>query len=107
MQNTTNYGLKLYDNGDAASLIDGYNASMNTLDTKLKQIEDDAASSGATLPDGLEAFCTALGLNSGNATALGTFLKNLNSKTSSDTLTVGELANAKVVEGYVLAGGGE
>lgn len=107
MQNTTNYGLKLYDTGDAASLIDGYNASMNTLDTKLKQIEDEAASSGAALPDGLEAFCTALGLNSGNATALGTFLKNLNAKTSSDTFTVGDLANAKVVEGYVFAGGDE
>lgn len=107
MQTTTNYGLKLYETGDAASLTDGYNASMNTLDTKLKEIEENAGLSGATLPDGLQAFCTALGLNSGNATALGTFLKNLNAKTSSDTLTVGELANAKVVEGYVFAGGDE
>ena len=53
MQETANLHLKKYQNTDAVNLLTGYNASMDTLDTKIKQAQDDidALETGAFVPN--------------------------------------------------------
>lgn len=53
MQDTTNLGLKKYQGTDAVNLLTGYNASMDTLDTVIKQAQDDIDSleEGAFVPN--------------------------------------------------------
>lgn len=69
MAETLNYKLEKYDAGSSANLLDQYNSSMDKVDAALKQINDKAEQAGqeTALPDGLEAFCTALGISSSNA----------------------------------------
>lgn len=43
MQETSNFGLELYELDDMADLTDGYNKSMRTIDSAMQQIKDDAA----------------------------------------------------------------
>lgn len=105
MSTTTNYNLEKYDAGNAANLLDQYNASMDIIDTQMKTIAD-SIPTDITLPDGLQAFCTALGLNSGNAATLGTTLNHILNKTGEETYTVTDLGNAKkTAEGFIIPGG--
>ena len=77
-QKTTNYNLEKYDATDAPNLEGQYNRSMDILDTTLKTQSDriDAIPSTESLPEGLKAFTTALGLSAANAGALGTALNH-------------------------------
>ena len=54
MQNTTNYNLKKYQGTDAPNLINGYNASIDIIDTQMKANADaaSAAASAASTADG-------------------------------------------------------
>lgn len=105
MSTTTNYNLEKYDAGNAANLMDQYNASMDIIDTQLKTIADTIPSEIA-LPEGLQTFCTALGLNGSNATALGTALNHILNKVGEETYTVTDLGNAKkTAEGFIIPGG--
>lgn len=105
MTETVNYQLEKYDAGSAANLLDQYNASMDKLDTNLKKINDKAeqALTQNTLPDGLEAFCTALGISSSNAATLGATLNHILNKIGTETFTVTDLAKAKkTAEGFII-----
>lgn len=77
-QKTTNYNLEKYDATDRPDLQGQYNRSMDILDTTLKTQSDkiDAIPTPESLPEGLKAFTTALGLSSANARALGTALNH-------------------------------
>lgn len=79
VQKTTNYNLEKYDATDAPNLQGQYNRSMEILDTTLKTQSDkiDAIPTPESLPEGLKAFTSALGLSSANAGALGTALSHL------------------------------
>ncbi len=80
MVNTTNYNLEKYEAGNAANLLDQYNNSMDKLDA---------------------AFVTALGINSENATNLGTILNHILNRTGTETFTVTDLSKLKkTAEGY-------
>lgn len=104
MSMTTNYNLEKYDAGNAANLMDQYNASMDIIDQQLKTIADTIPSEIA-LPEGLQTFCTALGLNSSNATALGTALNHILNKIGKETYSVTDLSNAKkTAEGFIIPG---
>lgn len=78
-QKTPNYNLEKYDATDAPNLQGEYNRSMDILDTTLKTQSDriDAIPTQESLPEGLSAFTTALGLSVANAGALGTALNHL------------------------------
>lgn len=105
MAETTNYKLEKYETGSAANLLDQYNSSMDKVDKALKQINDKAeqALTQNTLPDGLEAFCTALGISSSNAASLGATLNHILNKIGTESFTVTDLANAKkTVEGFII-----
>lgn len=105
MAETKNYKLEKYDAGSAANLLDQYNTSMDKLDTALKQINDKAEQAGQenTLPDGLTAFCTALGISNSNAATLGATLNHILNKIGTETFTVTDLANAKkTAEGFII-----
>lgn len=105
MAETVNYKLEKYDAGNAANLLDQYNASMDKLDTALNQINKKAeqALTQNTLPDGLEAFCTALGISSSNAATLGATLNHILNKIGTEPFTVTDLANAKkTAEGFII-----
>lgn len=107
MAETTNYKLEKYDAGSPANLLDQYNASMDTLDKTLKQIDNKAeqALNKNVLPDGLLAFCTALGISSTNAATLGATLNHILNKIGTKPFTVTDLANAKkTVEGFIIPG---
>lgn len=105
MSTTTNYNLEKYDAGNAANLMDQYNASMDIIDKQLKNIADTIPSEIA-LPAGLQTFCTALGLNNNNATTLGTALNHILNKVGEETYTVTDLGNAKkTAEGFIVPGG--
>ena len=75
---TSNYNLEKYDATDAPNLEGQYNRSMDILDTTLKTQSDriDAIPTPESLPEGLGAFATALGLSAANANALGTALNH-------------------------------
>lgn len=105
MAETVNYKLEKYDAGSAANLLDQYNASMDKVDKALKQIDNKAeqALNKNTLPDGLEAFCTALGISSSNAATLGATLNHILNKIGTESFTVTDLANAKkTAEGFII-----
>lgn len=57
MTDTTNLGLKKYAGTDSVNLLTGYNASMDTLDTVIKQAQDDidALEEGAFVPSANDA----------------------------------------------------
>lgn len=98
---TTNYNLEKYDATDVPNLQGAYNNSMDIIDTQLKA-QDNRISSIPTpesLPDGLKAFCTALGLTNSNSSALGTALNHFLNRTPASTdgnYTTANLANTKV-----------
>ena len=75
---TKNYNLEKYDSTDAPNLEGQYNRSMDILDTALKTQSDkiDSIPTPESLPEGLRAFATALGLSAANANALGTALNH-------------------------------
>ena len=58
MGTTTNYALEKYEAGNAANLLDQYNASMDKIDAAIKSASDkaDLALNNNVLPDGLAAF---------------------------------------------------
>lgn len=80
---TINYNLEKYDATDPPNLQGEYNRSMDIIDTTLKTQSDkiDAIPTPEHLPDGLKAFCTALGLTNSNAEALGTALNHFLNRT--------------------------
>lgn len=105
MTETPNYKLEKYEAGNSANLLDQYNSAMDTLDSVLKEINDKAEQAGQenTLPDGLEAFCTALGISSTNAARLGATLNHILNKIGTETFTVTDLATAKkTAEGFII-----
>lgn len=107
MAETTNYKLEKYDAGSSANLLDQYNASIDKIDKALKLIDNkaDQALNKNTLPDGLAAFCTALGISSTNAATLGATLNHILNKNGTETFTVTDLANAKkTAEGFIIPG---
>lgn len=100
-QKTTNYNLEKYDATDLPNLQGQYNRSMDILDTTLKTQSDkiDAIPAPETLPEGLKAFTTALGLSAANAGALGTALNHLLNRvpaTGGGQYTVKNLNDTKV-----------
>lgn len=107
MAETTNYKLEKYDAGSPANLLDQYNSSIDKIDAALKQINDKAEQAGRenSLPDGLKAFCTALGISSSNAATLGATLNHILNKIGTETFTVTDLAQAKkTAEGFIIPG---
>lgn len=76
---TTNYNLEKYSATDVPDLEGPYNNSMDILDRTLKAQSDkiDAIPTPESLPEGLKAFTTALGLTTANAKTLGTALNHL------------------------------
>jgi hypothetical protein len=103
MGNTTNYELEKYEAGNAANLLDQYNASMDKIDAAIKSVSDkaDLALKNNVLPDGLSAFIKALGLATANAQTLGTTLNHILTRTGTETFTVTDLAGLKkTAEGY-------
>lgn len=107
MAETLNYKLEKYDTDSSANLLDQYNSSMDKVDAALKQINDKAEQAGQEnrLPDGLEAFCTALGISSSNAATLGATLNHILNKIGTKAFTVTDLANAKkTAEGFIIPG---
>lgn len=110
MAETLNYKLEKYDADSSANLLDQYNSSMDKVDSALKQINDKAEQAGQEkpLPDGLEAFCTALGVSSSNAASLGATLNHILNKIGTEAFTVTDLANAKkTAEGFIIPGNAE
>ncbi|UWD52847.1 MAG: hypothetical protein [Bacteriophage sp.] len=103
MVNTTNYELEKYEGGNAANLLDQYNASMDKIDTAIKSVSDkaDLALSNNVLPAGLTAFIEALGLTATNAKTLGTTLNHILNRVGTETFTVTDLSILKkTAEGY-------
>lgn len=87
MLETSNYKLKKYQPTDSPDLLAGYNTSMDTIDAQIKSanLRIDSLPSAPTLPDELMKFLTAIGLNSSNATQLGTTLGHFLKKTPATT----------------------
>lgn len=75
---TPNYNLEKYDATDAPNPEGSYNRSMDVPDTTLKTQSDriDAIPTPENLPEGSEAFTTALGSSAANANAPGTALNH-------------------------------
>ena len=99
MKSTNNYSLPTYDETDSPNLITGYNGSMVTIDSALKSVSDRVGvleNKPTSVPTEIQAFFTALGLTADNATALGTTLSHLLNGTGDATLSVSDLASAKV-----------
>lgn len=103
MVSTTNYALEKYEAGNAANLLDQYNASMDKIDEAIKSVSDkaDLALNNKVLPNGLVTFIKALGLTETNAQKLGTILNHILNCTGTETFTVTDLAGLKkTAEGY-------
>ena len=103
MATTTNYALEKYEAGNAANLLDQYNASMDKIDESIKSVSDkaDLALNSNVLPAGLAAFIQALGLTASNAKTLGTTLNHILNRTGTETFTVTDLSTLKkTAEGY-------
>lgn len=101
MLETSNYKLKKYQPTDSPDLLTGYNKSMDTIDAQIKSTNAriDALHAAPSLPAGMIEFLTALGLNSSNATQLGTALGHFLNKTPATTnaeYTVADLAKTKL-----------
>ena len=100
-QKTAHYNLEKYDATDAPNLQGQYNRSMDILDTTLKTQSDkiDAIPTPESLPEGLKAFTSALGLSAANAGALGTALNHFLNRvpaTGGGQYTVKSLNDTKV-----------
>ena len=98
---TTNYALPKYGATDKPDLTSQYNSAMDKIDTTLASI----VAGQAHLPAGLEAFITALGLTSANATTLGTALNHLVNKTAdatNATFTAADLAKVQKTDSGLL-----
>lgn len=100
-QKTTNYNLEKYDATDAPNLQGQYNRSMDILDTALKTQSDkiDAIPTPETLPEGLKAFASALGLSAANGNTLGKALNHFLNRvpaTGGGQYTVKNLNDTKV-----------
>lgn len=100
-QKTHNYNLEKYDATDAPNLEGQYNRSMDIIDTALKTQADkiDTIPTPETMPEGLKAFCKALGLTVSNAQALGTTLNHFLNRvpaTGDGQYTVKTLTDTKV-----------
>ena len=98
---TPNYNLEKYSATDAPNLEGSYNRSMDILDTTLKKQSDriNAIPAPESLPEGLKAFATALGLTAANANALGTALNHFLNRvpaTGGGQFTVKNLNGTKV-----------
>lgn len=103
MTNTTNYELEKYEAGNSANLLDQYNASMDKIDTAIKNVSDkaDLALNNNVLPDGLAEFIEALGLTGTNARTLGTTLNHILNRIGTEIFTVTDLGKLKkTAEGY-------
>lgn len=87
MLETYNYKLKKYQPTDSPDLLTGYNKSMDTIDAQIKSTNDriDSLPAVTPLPDEVIEFLTAFGLNSSNATQLGTTLRHFLNKTPATT----------------------
>lgn len=101
MLETSNYKLKKYQPTDSPDLLTGYNKSMDTIDAQIKStnVRIDSLPSAPQLPAGMTEFLTALGLNSSNATQLGTTLGHFLNKTPAPTnaeYTVATLAKTQL-----------
>lgn len=101
VQKTPNYNLEKYSATDAPNLEGSYNRSMDILDTTLKTQSDriDSIPTPETLPEGLKAFVSALGLTTSNAGALGTALNHFLNRvpaTGGGQYTVKNLNDTKV-----------
>lgn len=101
VQKTPNYNLEKYSATDAPNLEGSYNRSMDILDTTLKTQSEriDAIPTPESLPEGLSAFTTALGLSTANANALGSALKHFLNRvpaTGGGQFTVENLNDTKV-----------
>lgn len=101
MLETSNYKLKKYQPTDSPDLLTGYNKSMDTIDAQIKStnVRIDSLPSAPKLPDGITEFLTALGLNSSNATQLGTTLGHFLNKTPATTsseYTAADLAKTQL-----------
>lgn len=101
-QKTAHYNLEKYDATDAPNLQAQYNRSMDIVDTTLKTQSDkiDAIPTPGSLPEGLKAFTTALGLSAANAGALGAalnhFLNRVPAPGGGGQYTVKNLTDTKV-----------
>lgn len=101
MLETSNYKLKKYQPTDSPDLLTGYNTSMDLIDAQIKttNIRIDSLPDATPLPAGLMEFLTALGLNSSNATQLGTTLGHFLNKTPATTnakYTAADLAKTQL-----------
>ena len=98
---TPNYNLEKYSATDVPNLEGSYNRSMDILDTTLKTQSDriDAIPTPESLPEGLSAFTTALGLTAANANALGIALNHFLNRvpaTGDGQYTVKNLSDTKI-----------
>lgn len=98
---TLNYNLEKYSATDVPNLEGSYNRSMDILDMTLKTQSDriDAIPTPESLPEGLSAFTTALGLSAANAQALGAALNHFLNRvpaTGGGQYTVKNLNDTKV-----------
>lgn len=101
MLETSNYKLKKYQTTDSPDLLAGYNAAMDIIDAQIKStnVRIDSLPDAPSLPNGLMEFLTALGLNSSNATQLGTTLGHFLNKTPAKNnakYTVADLAKTQL-----------
>lgn len=73
MTDTPNIGLKKYAGTDPINLLTGYNASMDTLDTVIKQAQDDidALEGGAFVPSANDPALDVTKLATAKVTANG------------------------------------
>lgn len=100
-QNTAKLNaLGATDNSTATANKTKWDKASTDATTALQKISS-LPSVESSLPVGLKAFCTALGLNDSNATMLGTTLNHLLNRTAGTqggTFTARNLANAKVTQ---------
>ena len=98
---TTNYALPKYEAIDKPDLTSEYNSAMDKIDATLASI----VAGQVHLPAGLDAFVTALGLTSANATTVGKTLGNLVNKTPATknaTFTAADLAKVQKTDSGLL-----
>ena len=107
MKKTSNYNLNLYEVNDLANLTDGYNNSMNTLDTTVKTVSNSVAAETTRATKAESTLTTNLNTEVTRAKAAeNTLTTNLNSeitraKGAENTLTTNlnsEITRAKGAE---------
>ena len=107
MKKTSNYNLNLYEVNDLANLTDGYNNSMNTLDTTIKTVSNSVAAETTRATKAESTLTTNLNTEITRAKAAeSTLTTNLNAevtraKGAESTLTTNlnsEISRAKAAE---------